>query len=235
MNVNINQKTLRKCHAFQLESKELIESIQLFYSKLRNAAQRQQRSPAFMLLFEEWGTSGRQRPTIQHLYELLISLPLFRAADYIANHILHIQRPNRPNNGPSQIIDITLPESGIESNRMIDYLDYPNTNSIEHSEFDTNHENQDKNHGNNSSYNKSIGLPRNQSTSSKLGSYSESTEITETNSETSEDNDMIKTHSSYTNQIPDDVEQCVLITEQIWVDHGQVNIPDLSLLNNLNC
>lgn len=50
------------------------------------------------ILFEEWGTSGRVRPTVANLMELLVHANLFRAADYLAeilqgefNHgILHL-------------------------------------------------------------------------------------------------------------------------------------------------
>lgn len=175
------------------------------------AAQRQQISPSFILLFEEWGTSGRHRPTIQHLYELLISLPLFRAADYIADQILHIQRPQRPNIGPGKKIDITLPKPEIDSN-LIDILEafhYPNTISVEDHEFDTSHENQES---------------RNQYTESspKLCSSSESMEVAETDGETSEDN----YNSSSTNNVPHDIEPCYQ-----RVDNGQVKMPNLSLLN----
>lgn len=54
----------------------------------------------------------------------------------------------------------------MDSNRMLDFsedLRYPITNGIKYPEFDTNHENQDKNYGNFNPYNKSIELPRNQS------------------------------------------------------------------------
>lgn len=40
------------------------------------------------ILFEEWGTSGRVRPTLANLLQLLVQASLFRAADYLAD-ILH--------------------------------------------------------------------------------------------------------------------------------------------------
>lgn len=40
------------------------------------------------ILFEEWGTSGRERPTVGHLLDLLTKTSLYRAADYVAIHIL---------------------------------------------------------------------------------------------------------------------------------------------------
>lgn len=190
-----------------------------------------------MLLFEEWATSGRQRPTIQHLYELLISLPLFRAADYIAEEILHIQRPNRPDTGPARRIDITLPESGIDSNRMRDFSKpycYPNTTSIENPEYGTNHGNQYKSRENSSSYNNKsiiVDSPRNQSSesSSNICSSLEPTNVTETGTETSEYNDTTKTDYSYTNKMPGDRDSsCLPIFEQLEVE---VNMRDLSLLD----
>lgn len=187
-----------------------------------------------MLLFEEWGTSGRQRPTIQYLYDLLISLPLYRAADYIADQILHIQRPNRPNTGPGKQIDITLPEPRTDSNLIRGFLEayrYPNTTTTEHSEFDTNHENQDKNYyENNISYTESIGLPRNEFTESSQVLCSSSTEVTETEQETSEYNDRNSTYAS-------DMEPCLPIFEQIGFDDGQVNnsMPDVSIFKLVNC
>lgn len=40
------------------------------------------------ILFDEWGTSGRKRPTLQTLMDLLAELKLYRAADYISMNIL---------------------------------------------------------------------------------------------------------------------------------------------------
>lgn len=44
------------------------------------------------ILFEEWGTSGRIRPTVAHLLQLLVEASLYRAADYLAVDILHGKR-----------------------------------------------------------------------------------------------------------------------------------------------
>lgn len=55
----------------------LIEKESKFFKKL----------PA-QILFEEWGTSGRIRPTLSHLLQLLIKVQLFRAADYVAVTLL---------------------------------------------------------------------------------------------------------------------------------------------------
>lgn len=41
------------------------------------------------ILFEEWGTSGKTRPTLAHLLKLLVDANLYRAADYLAVDILN--------------------------------------------------------------------------------------------------------------------------------------------------
>lgn len=40
------------------------------------------------IFLEEWGTSGKNRPTVRTLLELLIKAEMFRAADYIAVDVL---------------------------------------------------------------------------------------------------------------------------------------------------
>lgn len=40
------------------------------------------------LLFDEWGTSGRVRPNIGHLMQLLVQLQLYRAAEFLASEVL---------------------------------------------------------------------------------------------------------------------------------------------------
>ena len=44
--------------------------------------------PGMEILLDEWGTSGRIRPTVEDLYRLYDSLELFRASDYILDDIL---------------------------------------------------------------------------------------------------------------------------------------------------
>lgn len=61
------------------------------------------------ILFEEWSTSGRRRPTIGDLLECLIRIPLYRAADFIAINILNEEPPKRPDSGPAKRIDISIP------------------------------------------------------------------------------------------------------------------------------
>lgn len=88
--------------------------------------------PSALIFLEEWMTSGKIRPTLSHLLQLLIKSELFRAADYVAINLLsgkitkfafvisnpHQHRfhfvidveatPQRPSKGPAAKIDITL-------------------------------------------------------------------------------------------------------------------------------
>lgn len=61
------------------------------------------------ILFEEWGSSGRVRPTLGHLFFLLQECKLYAAADYVAK-ILHKSSPQRPNFGPAAKIRLTPEE-----------------------------------------------------------------------------------------------------------------------------
>jgi len=58
------------------------------------------------ILLDEWSTSGRNRPKVEDLYELLKQCELFRAADFVAAEILDIPTPTRPNEGPAKVIPI---------------------------------------------------------------------------------------------------------------------------------
>lgn len=40
------------------------------------------------ILFEEWSTSGKRRPNMGHLLNLLVEAELFRAADFVAMDLL---------------------------------------------------------------------------------------------------------------------------------------------------
>lgn len=87
-----------------------------------------------MILFDEWGTSGQNRPTIEHLYKLLNQIPLYRASDYIAENILKIPPPERPMNGPGRRIDISLPTPSYNIDKvdiMLDGQPTPGTSAIE--------------------------------------------------------------------------------------------------------
>lgn len=61
-------------------------------------------------MLDEWGSSGRIRPTLGHLLQLLTELKLFLVADYIAVDLLKEAPPPRPSaaNDPAARIDISL-------------------------------------------------------------------------------------------------------------------------------
>lgn len=87
-----------------------------------------------MILFEEWGTSGRSinRPTMGHLLRLLVRIELFRAADYVAVSILGEHPPERPKHGPAAIVDTRIPDEVLqrEMESQLEPARYPNTASL---------------------------------------------------------------------------------------------------------
>lgn len=54
--------------------------IEQAVQKQRNAAE---------IFLSEWGTMGKNRPTLGILLNLLVKAELFRAADYVAGEILN--------------------------------------------------------------------------------------------------------------------------------------------------
>nr|XP_031832240.1 uncharacterized protein LOC116426821 [Nomia melanderi] len=76
------------------------------FSMIEHAA-RQQRRNAAEIFLAEWGTMGKQRPTLRVLLELLVKAELFRAADYVAGDILKEELPKRPECGPAAPVDIS--------------------------------------------------------------------------------------------------------------------------------
>ncbi|XP_059611496.1 protein Tube [Phlebotomus argentipes] len=83
------------------------------------------------ILMDEWGTSGRIRPNLAHLLQLLVKAELFRAADYVAD-LLNEALPKRPEKGPAARIDISLPpdEEIAEIGGILSDMDYPNSSNI---------------------------------------------------------------------------------------------------------
>ncbi|XP_034255254.1 interleukin-1 receptor-associated kinase 4-like [Thrips palmi] len=67
---------------------------------VEEAGGRQNRSCAEIFL-EEWGCSGRRRPTLADLLNLLTDLELYKAADFVAVELLKEPRPRRPESGPA--------------------------------------------------------------------------------------------------------------------------------------
>ncbi|CAK9800808.1 Protein Tube [Anthophora quadrimaculata] len=76
------------------------------FSIIEQAAQQQRRSAAEIFL-SEWGTMGKNRPTLRILLNLLVKAELFRAADYVAGDILNDELPKRPERGPAAPVDIS--------------------------------------------------------------------------------------------------------------------------------
>lgn len=60
----------------------------VFHCRLVEGAGEQQRRPCAEIFLEEWGCSGRKRPTLADLLQLLIEAELYRAADYVAVDLL---------------------------------------------------------------------------------------------------------------------------------------------------
>lgn len=87
------------------------------------------RSPSLILL-EEWGTSGRVRPTVGHLLQLLVRIVYFRAADYVAVNILGEEPPQRPTDGIAKFIEVPAELYQAEVESRLNQLHYPNTASL---------------------------------------------------------------------------------------------------------
>lgn len=87
---------------------------------IRNHAQQLMKSP-ILILFDEWSTMGKTRPTARHLLALLTKCQLYRAAEYLAQ-LVGETPPERPSQGPAARIDISLPED-IEN--IVNGIDYP--------------------------------------------------------------------------------------------------------------
>lgn len=41
------------------------------------------------ILFDEWGSSGRRRPRVSDLLQILVKAQLYRIADYVAFNVLN--------------------------------------------------------------------------------------------------------------------------------------------------
>ncbi|GAB0087453.1 TUBE [Sergentomyia squamirostris] len=86
---------------------------------------------ASQILLDEWGTSGKVRPNLSHLLQLLIRTELFRAAEFVAGDLLQEPLPKRPEKGPAAKVDITLPDEDIaEVGELLTNMKYPNSSSI---------------------------------------------------------------------------------------------------------
>ncbi|CAH0729248.1 unnamed protein product, partial [Brenthis ino] len=83
------------------------------------------------ILMDEWGTSGRVRPTLSHLKDILIKAEIYRAADLIA-HMLKEPLPKRPTHGPP------APITGITEILNEESLDLGFSNNMSFSNKDCN-------------------------------------------------------------------------------------------------
>jgi len=76
---------------------------------IEDEAKRQQK-PGFDILIDEWGTSGKCRPTIHDLMQLFISVDLYQAADYLSMDVLKLGSVPRPQDGPSAPVPVVSSE-----------------------------------------------------------------------------------------------------------------------------
>jgi len=79
--------------------------IALFTRIIEDEAKRQKK-PAFDILIDEWGTSGKQRPRICDLIQLLAKIELYHAADFLSEQLLEKGPIPRPSNGPGAPITL---------------------------------------------------------------------------------------------------------------------------------
>lgn len=104
----------------------------LFCSLIKKESETQRRSPT-SILFEEWGTSGRKRPTVKDLLEILIKIESYRAADYVAVNILNESPPKRPQTGPAALVDVTLPDNVLDLRQIesiLGNITYPKSTEL---------------------------------------------------------------------------------------------------------
>lgn len=73
----------------------------LFYFRIIEEEAVRRQKPAFEVLIDEWGTSGKKRPDIKLLLDLLTEAQLYGAADYVSVEILKSEPVPRPAIGPA--------------------------------------------------------------------------------------------------------------------------------------
>ena len=83
--------------------------VHFFLRIIEDEAKRQQK-PGFDILIDEWGTSGKCRPTIHDLMQLFISVDLYQAADYLSMDVLKLGSVPRPQDGPSAPVPVVSSE-----------------------------------------------------------------------------------------------------------------------------
>ncbi|XP_069674519.1 interleukin-1 receptor-associated kinase 4-like [Periplaneta americana] len=92
-------------------SDTLVLKYKVEHIKLIEQAGEKQKRPCTEIFLEEWGTSGKKRPNLMLLTQLLGKAQLFRAADYVTN-LLKVPDLERPASGPAAPVDVS--EEAIE-------------------------------------------------------------------------------------------------------------------------
>ncbi|KAL5282775.1 tub family protein [Megaselia abdita] len=99
---------------------------------IENVSLNERRSQTEILL-DEWGTSGKKRPTLEVLMNVLVKAQLLRAADLVALNFLNEPPPQRPPKGPGAPIPIDMPMDTEEIREIEADLNrgsYPGTDSL---------------------------------------------------------------------------------------------------------
>ena len=86
---------------------------------------KRQKKPAFDILIDEWGTSGKQRPTIRDLIYILAKVELYQAADYLSVDVLGEDPVERPINGPSAIVPSNTEDIHLSLQTTFHLIDEP--------------------------------------------------------------------------------------------------------------
>lgn len=62
--------------------------MSFYYFRLIQSASEKQNKSCTEILLDEWGTSGKVRPNLNTLLQLLIKAQFYRAAEYVAVELL---------------------------------------------------------------------------------------------------------------------------------------------------
>lgn len=85
------------------------------HMRLIEAATQKFKRSGTEILLDEWGCSGKVRPSVGHLLHLLLEAELYRAADYVSEKILCKTSTKRPSLGPAAKVPVSIDEN-IEEN-----------------------------------------------------------------------------------------------------------------------
>ncbi|KAF5278784.1 hypothetical protein FQR65_LT15512 [Abscondita terminalis] len=133
-------KTLEKDNHECLLHKNNLRKYRTEHFKLIEHASKTTGRSCTEILFDEWGTSGRIRPTLGHLLYLLTTVQLFRAADFVAVNLLRKEPPKRPDTGPpARVLIPNIPNVELqEVERLLDNFTYPNFASNQNDDINLN-------------------------------------------------------------------------------------------------